>query len=130
MAAVYTGETTVLSVGGHDLLGVFKDWEIFFETETQDARYAKQDWKDPVGRISSWGLNTNTIVDSAEGIALVALLAGAPVAIIFEDRAVSGLHVEGNALLTRFGRSGPDSDGLANAIVLAGKGEPAITAST
>lgn len=130
MAATYTGEATILSAGSENLLGVFQDATLTLETETQDARYAMQDWKDPVGRISSWMLDVNTIVDSAEGIDIAAMLAGAAVAIEFESRSAGGINLTGNALLTRFVRNLPDSDGQTNALTFTGKGEPTIAASS
>jgi hypothetical protein len=130
MAAVYTGETTILSVNSEDLLFVFKDATLTLETDSQDARYAMQDWEDPVGRISRWSLDINTIVDSAEGIQLAGLLAGPPIPVIFEDRSAGGIHLEGNVLMLGFTRTLPDSDGLTNAIRLKGKGEPTISMSS
>jgi hypothetical protein len=77
-----------------------------------------------------WSIDINTIVDSAEGISLIAMLAGAPVAVVFETLASGGLSVSGNALLSTFTRNLPDSDGQDNALRLTGKGQPTFAAST
>lgn len=130
MAKVYTGETTILSVGGQDLIEVFKDTTLTIETTTQEARAAMDDWEEPVARISRWAIDINKVVDSAEGISLVSLLAGAAIAVLFEDRSVGGINLSGNALLTGFTRTLPDSDGLSDALRLVGQGEPTITASS
>lgn len=130
MAKVYTGETTVLSVGAQDLLAVFKDTTLTINTETQESRAAMDDWKEPVARISEWSIDINKVVDSAEGIAVVSLLAGAAIAVSFESRSAGGINLVGNALLVGFTRNLPDSDGQNDALRLVGSGEPTITASS
>ena len=130
MARVYTGEATILSVGSEDLLAVFQDCTLTLETDTQNARAAKDDWEDPVGRISRWSIDINKVVESTEGIDLPSLLAGNSVAVVFESRTSGGINLSGNALLTSFARNLPDSDGQTDALRLVGKGEPTITASS
>lgn len=130
MAKVYTGEATVLTVGGEDLIAVFKDATLTLETTTQEARAAMDDWEEPVARISRWSLDINKVVDSAEGIDLASQLSGAAVAVLFEDRSVGGINLSGNALLVGFTRNLPDSDGLSDALRLVGQGQPTITASS
>lgn len=130
MAAVYTGEATILSVGSENLLADFQDCTLTLETDEQYARAAMDDWEDPVGRISRWTLDINKRVQSTEGIDLISLLAGNAVAVVFESRSAGGINLSGNALVLGFTRNMPDSDGQTDALRLKGKGEPTITASS
>jgi len=130
MASVYTGEATILTVGGTDILADFQDCTLTFETDEQYARAAKDDWEDPVGRISRATLDINKRVNSTEGVTLVAMLAGNAVAVVFESRTSGGINCSGNALVLGFTRNMPDSDGQTDALRLKFKGEPTITASS
>lgn len=125
----YSGMVTILSVGGEDILAMFKDVTYFEETDTQEARAAQDNWEWPVGRISRWGIDLSKVVDD-EGDDLYVMLAGAAVAIIFESASTDGINVTGNALLTRIELRIPDSDGQENSLTLRGVGQPTVVTST
>jgi len=122
----YSADVSVLSVGGTDILAMFKSVTLRITAETMESRAVKDFWKFPVGRISSWQIDISKTVEDESGLTSMIGLYGAVVTVNFTTSAAKGIIFSGSALVNEFTGNFPD-EAQEHGITLMGRGQPTVT---
>lgn len=106
----YTGDVTVLTLGGIAIVTMFKNCTLRVFADMMEARAAKDAWRYRKTRISNWEIELGKVIEIEGAITSMAALFATAFAITFTTAASGGRTFTGTTVMREYNEDHPGED--------------------